>query len=138
MTIHRDSFSVRTSGEVSLENITREIEASLGRSSLQAGIVTIHLPHTTTGLISNEDEPGLRQDILRVVRGLVESHRAQGFEHDRIDNNAKAHLTSSIYGNSMTLPFHNGRLELGTWESIFVIEMDGPRTRKVQVTAVGE
>lgn len=138
MATYRDSFSVKTSGEVSLENVTRQIEASLARSLLDTGIVTIHLPHTTTALIANEDERGLRSDILRVVREVIEPVRGRGFDHDQVDHNAKAHLTSSLYGNSLTLPFHQGCLELGTWESIFVVEMDGPRTRKVQITAVGE
>ena len=138
MATYRDSFSVRTSGEVSLENITREVEARLSKCPVHTGIVTIHLPHTTTALAVNEDERGLRQDILSVVCGLLEPLGGRGFEHDRIDHNAKAHLMSVLTGNSLTLPFHQGSLELGTWESIFVIEMDGPRTRRVHMTAVGD
>jgi secondary thiamine-phosphate synthase enzyme len=138
MAVHQESFTVSTSGRIGLENITREVQARLAKSSLGTGIVNVHLPHTTAALVLNEDEGGLRTDMIRVVEGLIEQFRGRGFEHDRIDDNAKSHLTSMAFGNFLTLPFRDGRLVLGTWESLFLVELDGPRTRTVHVTALGE
>jgi secondary thiamine-phosphate synthase enzyme len=138
MAVHRDTFSVKTSGRISLENITSEVESRLADGKVRVGTATIHVPHTTTALAVNEDEPGLRNDILRLAKEVVEPLRRGGFDHDRVDDNAASHLTSVLLGNSLTLPFHDGRLDLGTWENLFLVELDGPRTRTVQVTAVGE
>jgi secondary thiamine-phosphate synthase enzyme len=138
MTAHQASLRVRSSGAVSLENITSQVADVVAKSGVRTGIVNVHLPHTTAALVVNEDEAGLRQDILRMVEGLVEPFRGRGFLHDRIDHNAKSHVTSVALGNSLTLPVSQGRPALGTWENIFLVEMDGPRSRTVHVTVVGE
>ena len=62
----------------------------------------------------------------------------EGFRHDRVDDNARAHLTAVLLGHSMTVPVLDGALALGTWQSLFLMEIDGPRTRRVDMVFLGE
>ena len=87
-----------------------------------------------TGLIINENESGLKSDILRFLNELAP--KGKGYLHDRIDNNAHAHLRAVVLGSSVTIPIENGTLALGTWQSIFFVECDGPRRREVCVVVV--
>ncbi len=132
-------FTVRTPGRISLVNVTRELERTVRESGVENGLACAFLPHTTCALIVNEDEAGLREDILRLVTEVVEPLRARvSFAHDRIDHNAAAHLASVLLQPSVVIPVSGGCPALGTWQSLFVVEMDGPRTRTVRVTVLRE
>ena len=74
------------------------------------------------------------KDFQNALETLVPSN--ENYKHDIIDNNANSHIRSFLIGNSETIPLYNGKLDLGTWQSIFFVELDGPRTRKVTVTIV--
>jgi secondary thiamine-phosphate synthase enzyme len=84
----------------------------------------------------NENESGLVSDIMQLLEKLVPAHA--GYLHDRIDNNADAHLKATLLGSSETIPVVNGELLLGTWQSIFLAEFDGPRAREINVTVIGK
>lgn len=99
---------------------------------LSEGICLISTRHTTAGIIINENENGLKDDILNLLNKLVPA--SAGYRHDRIDNNADFHLKAVLLGTSEALPVSEGKLELGTWQRIFFAEMDGPRSRTVNVT----
>ena len=130
-------FTVRTPGRVSLVNVTRELERAVRESGVESGVACAFVPHTTCALIVNEDEAGLREDILRMVAGVVEPLRGHmPFAHDRIDDNAAAHLAAILLQPSVVIPVSGGSPALGTWQSLFVVEMDGPRTRTVRVTVL--
>ncbi len=120
-----EQFTVDTRKEFDLINITREIE----RFVEGEGVAVIFTPHTTCSLLINEDERGLREDILNFYLKLAPKG---SYAHNRVDNNAHSHLRS-LFNNSLTIPVVNGRLALGTWQSIFLIESDGPRVRKVYI-----
>jgi len=98
------------------------------------GIAVIYTPHTTTALIVNEAESGLLEDIVEVLQKLIP--KGAGYKHDRIDDNADAHLRACILGNSLVIPVENGRLVLGTWQRILFVELDGPRRRRVYVKVI--
>ncbi len=85
-------------------------------------------------MLINENEPGLLKDFQNALENLVPSN--VNYQHDRIDNNADSHIRSFLIGNSETIPLNNGKLDLGTWQSIFFVELDGPRRRKVTVTVM--
>lgn len=125
-------LKIETSKRTELMDITPEIQEEVRVSGIQEGICIISTRHTTAGIIINENESGLREDILNLLERLVPS--GAGYRHDRIDNNADAHLKSVLLGTSETLPVVQGKLELGTWQSIFFAEMDGPRHRTVNLT----
>ena len=101
---------------------------------VDSGICVIFTKHTTSGIIINENEAGLKRDILAFLNELIPKGR--GYLHDRIDNNAHSHLRSVLLGSSVTIPIEKGELALGTWQSIFFVECDGPRRREIYVKVI--
>ena len=93
----------------------------------------ISVPHCTCTVYVNENESGLVADTLEIIDKLT---AGGAWRHNRIDNNAAAHLATSIMGNAVCLPVSGGQVELGTWQRIMLIELDGPRHRRVTVTAI--
>ena len=85
----------------------------------------------------NENEKGLLNDFEKVLKDIVKEN--DNYQHDRIDNNAASHLRAFLLGPSETIPIIDGRLDLGTWQSVFFIELDGPRRgRTIDLTFIGE
>jgi secondary thiamine-phosphate synthase enzyme len=87
-------------------------------------------------LVLNESESGIRQDLLDKLDDIIPQRG--GYLHDRIDDNAHAHLKSAIIGSSRALPIVDGEVIRGTWQNFLVIEEDGPRTRRLAVFVMGE
>jgi secondary thiamine-phosphate synthase enzyme len=128
-------FTIRTRSRLDLVNVTRELVQAVRESGVESGMALAFVPHATCALLLNEDEAGLREDLLRLVSELIEPLRKKApFAHDRIDDNASAHLGAVLLGPSLTVPVSGGRPALGTWQSLFVAEMDGPRSRTLRVT----
>lgn len=125
-------LKIKTSKRVELVDITSEVQEEVRKSEIPEGICLISTQHTTAGIIINENETGLKEDILDLLNKLVPS--GAGYRHDHIDDNADSHLRAVLLGTSETLPVSEGRLKLGTWQRIFFAEMDGPRTRTVNIT----
>jgi len=139
MKIHQADAAVKTQGRVSVENVTPAVRNAVERSGIKDGFVLVSVPHTTCGLVVNEDEEGLRRDIVRMVGSLLTPLAGPvGFEHDHVDNNAQAHLTSILLGHSVHLPVSSAAPVLGTWQSVFLIEVDGPRSRRLDIRVFGE
>lgn len=92
------------------------------------GTCTVFVRHTTAGVAVNEAESRLLSDVESFLADLVPDG---GWAHDRIDDNADSHLRALLLGPSVTLPVSDGRLDLGTWQSVLLVECDGPRTRTV-------
>ncbi len=132
----REVFELKTDTRIKILDITREIQSVLDKSGLKTGIVHVYSRHSTSGIVVNENEPGLLKDFQCSLESLVPT--TNNYQHDMIDNNADSHLRSFLIGNSETIPLYNGKLDLGTWQSVFFVELDGPRTRKVTVTALGK
>jgi len=101
---------------------------------IDSGICVVFTKHTTSGIIINENESGLKSDILALLNGLIPE--GKGYLHDRIDDNAHAHLRAVVLGSSVTIPIEKGDLALGTWQSIFFVECDGPRRKEVYVKVI--
>ncbi|MFH1756279.1 MAG: secondary thiamine-phosphate synthase enzyme YjbQ [Candidatus Latescibacterota bacterium] len=133
------SMRIATEKRVSVKNITHLIKQALSDAGMQTGICLVSTPHTTCGLMVNEYETGLVHDIERLADELLRPiAESGGFQHDRMDHNAQAHLTSSILGRSLTVPVRDADLHLGTWQSVFIVECDGPRTRTIDLLFMGE
>ena len=104
---------------------------------IKSGIVNIFSKHSTSAIVVNENESGLLADLELMLNDLVSDKYS--WQHDRIDNNAKSHLKSFLLSSSETIPISNGKLDLGTWQSVFFIELDGPRkNRTVNLTFMGD
>ena len=136
MTVYVKSFEVRTKYRLEWINVTKQIREIVKSSRISNGIVGIFTKHTTTGITINEYESGLLMDLLSKLSELVP--QGAGYRHDRIDDNADSHLKCSILGNSASVPVVDGLLSLGTWQSVLFGEFDGPKTRTILVTVMGE
>lgn len=134
MVSHTETFSIKTRSGMEIVDVTELVEEAVRKSGIREGICLIHLPHATAALIANENEAGLIRDIMRKIR---EEFVRDGWEHDRIDDNAHAHLASAFLGASKAFPVSSGKLVRGTWQRILLLELDGPRERRVVVTVVG-
>jgi secondary thiamine-phosphate synthase enzyme len=123
-------IEIKTNQRIELVDITKEAQNIL---DIDTGVLVAYCTHTTAGIYVNENESGLREDILMLLEKLVPP---QSYKHDRVDNNADSHLKAILIGNSAVIPVENGRLCLGTWQRLFFCEFDGPRRRKVHFMVI--
>ena len=115
-------------------DITSKINQEI---DIESGIANIFSKHSTSAIVVNENESGLLADLELMLSDLVSDKYS--WQHDRIDNNAKSHLKSFLLSSSETIPISNGKLNLGTWQSVFFIELDGPRkNRTVNLTFISD
>jgi len=135
--VYFKELAIRTQRRRELVDITYEVERAVAESGVTNGMCLVFAPHATAAVIANEHERGLVNDILRK---FTEEFPDDGeWEHNRIDDNAAAHLASAFVGSARFFPVKEGRLVRGTWQNIFLVELDGPRaSRKVVVEVMGE
>ncbi len=127
-------IEIKTNRRVEIIDITERVREIVEKNDIEDGIAVIYTRHTTTAIIINENERGLIDDITTILEKLIPTQA--GYLHDRIDDNADSHLRSILLGNSVVIPITNGKLDLGTWQRILFVELDGPRSRKVVVKVV--
>ncbi len=127
---------VTTGRKVELIDITDDVLRIAKESDLKVADITLFSPHTTTALIINENEKGLVEDIEDAIKSFVYSQGA--YRHDLIDDNAASHIAGSLLGSCLNLIFKEKDIFLGSWQRIFLVELDGPRSRKVMVRMSGE
>jgi secondary thiamine-phosphate synthase enzyme len=126
-------LQIRTSGKQTFEDITSQVQQEVSESTVQEGLCYLFCPHTTAGLTLNENwDPSVQHDMGLVLDDLVPQRRE--FRHG--EGNSPAHVKSSLMGASQTLFVSGGRLMLGSWQGVYLVEFDGPRTRKVLVKVV--
>ncbi len=124
-------LSIRTRKKQDMVDITSRVADVVTQSGIGDGICLVYVPHATAAVVINENaDPNVCEDILDALAGLIPEGR---WQHDRIDDNAAAHIKATILGPSETLPVKSGRLRLGTWQSILLVELDGPRERTLIV-----
>ncbi len=137
MAVYQKHIYVSSSKKRELIDITSQVEQAVRESGIKNGICHVFVPHATAAVIANEHESGLMEDILKALKDLVPPDKP--WKHNLIDNNADAHILASIIGPSRSFPVEGGELVRGTWQNIFVVELDGPRgSRKVVITVMGE
>ncbi len=127
-------FTVSTKERFQLIDITGRVEEIVNESRIKDGQVLVFVPHSTAAVLLTENEQGLKSDWLDVFRKTISGFN---FQHDRIDNNADSHILSGLVGQGKTLPVKEGQVVRGTWQQIFLAEFDGPKTRKVTVSIIG-
>ena len=137
MTTFRRTFEVRSSSAREVLDLTDRIQAVVRESGISDGLCNVFTPHATAAVTINEnDDPNIGVDLQVALRKMIPDH--DDWLHDRIDGNAAAHIKAAIIGPSETLPVQDGRLLLGTWQNVFLCELDGPRAaRRVVVTVTG-
>ena len=132
--ITQKSFNLNTNRNFEIIDITSKVNELI---DVDQGIVSIFSRHSTSAIVVNENEMGLLNDLEFMLDNLVSDKFS--YEHDRIDDNARSHLKSFLLSSSECLPIRNNRLDLGTWQSVFFIELDGSRhNRTISLTIIGE
>lgn len=126
-------ISVKTNQRYQLIDITNQVEETIAKDKVKDGLCLVFVPHSTAAIILTENEPGLKNDWLKILKKLVEGEE---FQHNRIDNNADSHILSGLLGQGKVLLIENGQLIRGTWQQIFLVELDGPRTRRVIIQPI--
>jgi secondary thiamine-phosphate synthase enzyme len=127
--VKETTFRVRTSAREQILIVTREVNEALSSMTTSDGICTVVVPHTTCAISVNENaDPDVPADLTKALRAMIPNVR---FEHG--EGNSDAHLLSMIIGSSLTWPYRNGKLVMGTWQGVYFVELDGPRERKVTV-----
>jgi len=134
MTVKTHSLKIDTNKSFEIIDITAQINNLV---DIDDGIISIFSKHSTSAVVVNENESGLLNDLQFMLDNVISDKFS--YRHDRIDNNARSHLKSFLLSSSECLPIKNGKLDLGTWQSVFFVELDGPRSRRtVTLTMVGE
>ncbi|MCK5282639.1 MAG: secondary thiamine-phosphate synthase enzyme YjbQ [Nanoarchaeota archaeon] len=128
-------LSIQSTNNQELIDITKEIETLILNSKIKEGICHLYLPHATAALTINENaDPNIKTDLLKSLNKMVPLH--DNYLHDSIDNNAAAHIKSTLVGVSLTIPISSNTLQLGTWQDIFLCEFDGPRNRNIIINII--
>lgn len=135
--IIKDSLVINSRTRFQIIDITSYINEKIDKSSVSLGLINIFTKHTTSSIIINENEEGLGYDIQNLLYDLIPE--SNEYSHDLIDHNAHSHLKSLFLSPQETVPIVDGHMDLGTWQSVFFIELDGPRSkRKIDLTIIGE
>ncbi len=126
------TFNVKSGKRSELIDIDRQARQALQELGAGDGVATVFTPHTTAAITINENaDPGVCRDLVATLQELVPADQPH-FTHG--EGNSDSHLKSSLVGCSEQVIVENGRMALGTWQSLYFCEFDGPRTRKVHVT----
>jgi secondary thiamine-phosphate synthase enzyme len=143
--LHNHLLTFKTQGPISVRNITTDVQRFVQNAGIRQGQILIFSRHTTTAIAVNEDEERLLEDLSTYLTKLAPP--TDTYRHNDLDQrpnipedepkNAHAHLMAITIGNSQTIPIIDGALALGTYQSILLVELDGPRSRSVLLQAIG-
>lgn len=136
MELKTDLLRVKTSRRVEIVDITRDLNELIKSNNFKNGIIDIFTRHSTSAIAINENESGLVNDFQNTLESVIPT--GNNYKHDQIDNNADSHIRAFFIGSSESIPVQNGSMNLGTWQSVFFVKLDGPRNRTVIVTLIGK
>lgn len=137
MPIHSESLTLQTKTPRELINITPQVRAAMEKSGLREGVIAVTSLHVNSAVIVNDEEPGLLQDIDEWISRLAPA--GEDYKHTgRFESNAGIHLQALLLHHQVIVPFSDGRLELGPWQSVFYVELDGLRPKKISLKIIGE
>ncbi len=139
MTIISKTTQIKTIGENNMMDITEQTSKAVKESKLEDGIVTVFVSGSTAAITTIEYEPGLTKDFPRMLSRIAPKDIE--YQHDNTwhDGNGHSHVKASLIGPSLTIPFKDGNLTLGTWQQIVLLETDTrPRERKIILQIIGE
>ena len=125
------TLTISTQKKDQILDITDRVESYLHESHTENGLCTVFVAHTTSAITTADLDPGTDRDFLDALRGMLPHLK---YRHPHDPGHAPDHLLSSIIGPSVTVPYANGRLLLGVWQRIVLVELDGPRQRTIHVS----
>jgi len=137
--IHTKKLSEKTSGFCDIIDITARVREQVEQENIERGLVTLFVSGSTAALTTIEYEPGLLRDLKEFIEQLIPSGRRYHHDDRWGDDNGFAHLRASLFGPSLAIPIENGRMLLGTWQQVVLLDFDNrPRTREIIVQLIGE
>ena len=139
MPIKTFSLSLSTRGDADIHDITEPIARQVAQSGLKDGTVTIFCPSSTSALTTIEYESGALSDLKRLFEEVAPSSREYAHNARWHDGNGHSHVRAALLGPSLTIPFVNGQLTLGTWQQVIYVDFDNkPRRRELVLQVIGE
>ena len=139
MTVKTKQLSIHTKGEGDILDVTGAVAEAVVETRLKNGIVTVFVPGSTGALTTIEYEPGLLKDFPNMLERVAPKNLVYEHEKRWHDGNGHSHVRASLIGPSLTVPFANGRLTLGTWQQIIFMELDvHSRVRNIILQIMGE
>jgi secondary thiamine-phosphate synthase enzyme len=136
MRTYTDYLWMNTRQRRELVNITDQIAAAVSKSGIQEGFILVSAMHITAGIFVNDEESGLKKDIMAMLERLAP---VGDYEHHKTgEDNGDAHLKRMLVNHQVTLPITKGRLDFGPWEQVFYAEFDGQRRKRIILKALGE
>jgi secondary thiamine-phosphate synthase enzyme len=137
--IYSGEISLRTQADGEIIDITAKVQKLLMESGITNGIITVFVTHSTCGITTVEYEPGLIEDLGKAWERLAPKNIPYAHDAHWGDGNGYAHVRASLLGPSLTIPFKDKKLALGTWQQIILVDFDNrPRSRTVVVQIIGE
>lgn len=133
------SVQLSTGGNADIHDITEQVAYQVAQSGLKDGTVTVFCPSSTSAVTTIEYETGALSDLRRLFDEIMPSNREYAHNARWGDGNGHSHVRASLLGPSLTIPFVNGRLTLGTWQQIIYVDFDNrPRKRELILQLMGE
>ena len=138
MKVNTSKLTETTQGFCDIIDITAKVAAQVRNAEIKDGLVTLFVTGSTAALTTIEHEPGLVQDLKELIEKLIPSDRRYHHDDRWGDDNGFSHLSASLFGPSLQIPIEHGRLALGTWQQIILLDFDNrPRTREIVVQLIG-
>ena len=137
MKTYSEQITLQTKLPREFVNITSQVKAAMEKSGFRDGIVVVTSLHSNSAVIVNDDEPGLLEDIsnwLDQIAPVRDDYKHEG----RFESNSSAHLRSLLLHHQVVVPFSEGRLDLGPWQNILYVELDGVRPKRISIKLLGE
>ena len=139
MKVHTKRLTEKTQGHCDVIDITAKVQEQVQKEKIKRGLATLFVSGSTAALTTIEVEPGLVQDLKELLEKLIPSNKKYHHDDRWGDDNGFSHLRASLFGPSLQVPIDSGRLLLGAWQQIILVDFDNrPRTREVMVQIMGE
>jgi secondary thiamine-phosphate synthase enzyme len=139
MPVQTQTISLNTRGNTDIQDITGQVGAVVSKSGLRSGIVTVFCPSSTSALTTIEYESGCLSDLRRLFDEILPTGREYAHNARWGDGNGHSHARASLLGASLTIPFVDGSLTLGTWQQVIYVDFDNrPRRRELVVQVMGD
>lgn len=136
MAFHRKEYRLASTRKQELLDISEQLSDAVGEAGIPRGLACMYVTHATAAVIINENwDPNICVDLLEAL----DQQYPQGvWRHDQVDGNGAAHLKAAVCGPSETVPVEEGQAVLGTWQSPMIADFDGPKSRRLIITVMGE
>jgi len=139
MTVTTISLTIHSQGNADIQDISVAVENAVAQSGLTNGTVTVFCPSSTSGVTTIEYEPGCLSDLRRLFNEIIDPRQAYAHNARWGDGNGHSHVRAALLGASLTIPFVEGRLTLGTWQQVVYLDFDvRPRQRELVLQVMGE